>query len=247
VNDVPLASFKGNRFNILFHNSAGVYYLLHDLLSFAEEHKTDNKLFAAIDSDLNILPFQAGARALGIISKMVTGPMWRFLEKEGHVNELSPVYQHLYSAFKRLSTDASGLLKGEEFLFGEEAVKKDKVYECLVNSSVELDDLTCQILELLFSSFQIVCSRQLKDHLEGGKYFTNWSSDLLAESATVPKTNIGPERIFAQLDNLIRVMPRATTNAIEGITMWTQNHTATWLNNLDSAHHEKVKYTTLKL
>jgi hypothetical protein len=60
--------------------------------------------------------------------------------------------------------DASDLLKGEEFLFGEEAVKKDIVYECLVNPSVELDDLTCQILELLFSSFQIVCSRQLKDH-----------------------------------------------------------------------------------
>jgi hypothetical protein len=93
VNDVPLASFKGNRFNILFHNSAGVYYLLHDLLSFAEEHKTDNELFVAINSDLNMLPFKAGARALRIISKMVTGPMWRFLEKEGHVSELSPVYQ----------------------------------------------------------------------------------------------------------------------------------------------------------
>jgi hypothetical protein len=60
VNDVPLASFKCNIFNILFHNSAGVYYLLDDLLSFAEEHKTDNKLFVAINSDLNILPFQAG-------------------------------------------------------------------------------------------------------------------------------------------------------------------------------------------
>jgi hypothetical protein len=48
VNDVPLASFKGNRFNILFHNSAGVYYLLHDLLSFAEEHKTDNKIISSL-------------------------------------------------------------------------------------------------------------------------------------------------------------------------------------------------------
>ena len=81
MKDVPLASFKSNRFNILFLNSVGVYYLLHELLSFAEEHKTDNKLFAAINSYLNILPFQTGARALGIISKMVTGPMWRFLEK----------------------------------------------------------------------------------------------------------------------------------------------------------------------
>jgi hypothetical protein len=40
VKDVPLASFKGNIFNILFHNSAGVDYLLRDLLSFAEEHNS---------------------------------------------------------------------------------------------------------------------------------------------------------------------------------------------------------------
>ncbi|CAG2205351.1 unnamed protein product [Mytilus edulis] len=166
VKEVPLASFKGNRFNILFHNAAGVYYLLNDLLAFAEEHKADNRLFTAVNADLSILSFQAGARALGIVSKMVTGPMWRFMEENGHV----------------------------------------------------------------------VCSRQLKDHIEGGKYATGWSPELLQESATVPRTNVGPERIFSQLDSLIRVMPRATTNAMEGITMWTQNHTANWLGSLDEAH-----------
>ena len=36
----------------------------------------------------------------------------------------------------------------------EETVKTDKVYECLVSPSVELDDTTCQILELLFSCVQ---------------------------------------------------------------------------------------------
>lgn len=240
VKEVPLASFKGNRFNILFHNAAGVYYLLNDLLSFAEDHKSDNKLFSAVNADLNILSFQAGARALGIVSKMVTGPMWRYMEKEGHVSELTPIYQQLYDAFKRLSNDASTLMKGEEFIFGEDMVQKDKVYERLVSPSIGLDNLTRQVLELLFSSFQVVCSRQLKDHIEGGKYATNWSPELLSDTATVPRTNVGPERIFAQLDSLIRVMPRATTNAMEGITMWTQNHTATWLSNLDADHREQV-------
>ncbi|XP_052088201.1 uncharacterized protein LOC127725313 [Mytilus californianus] len=240
VKEVPLASFKGNRFNILFHNAAGVYYLLNDLLSFAEEHKIDNRLFTAVNADLRILSFQAGARALGIVSKMVTGPMWRFMEENGHVSELTPLYQQLYDAFKRLSTDASTLMKGEEFIFGEETVQKDKVFDKLVSPSPQLDNLTQQILELLFSSFKVVCSRQLKDHIEGGKYATGWSPELLEESATVPRTNVGPERIFSQLDSLIRVMPRATTNAMEGITMWTQNHTANWLGSLDEAHREQV-------
>ncbi|CAC5418648.1 unnamed protein product [Mytilus coruscus] len=35
-------------------------------------------------------------------------------------------------------------------------------------------------------------------------------------------------------------MPRATTNAMEGITMWTQNHTANLLGSLDEAHREQV-------
>ncbi|CAC5414207.1 unnamed protein product [Mytilus coruscus] len=232
---------KPVQFRGLFTDSrAGVYYLLNDLLSFAEEHKTDNRLFTAVNADLCILSFQAGARALGIVSKMVTGPMWRFMEENGHVSELTPLYQQLYDAFKRLSTDASTLMKGEEFIFGEETVQKDKVFDKLVSPSPQLDNLTQQILELLFSSFKVVCSRQLKDHIEGGKYATDWSPELLEESATVPRTNVGPERIFSQLDSLIRVMPRATTNAMEGITMWTQNHTANWLESLDEAHREQV-------
>ncbi|CAC5418647.1 unnamed protein product [Mytilus coruscus] len=91
VKEMPLASFKGNRFNILFHNAVEVYYLLNDLLSFAEDHKTDNRLFTAVNADLCILSFQAVARALGIISKMVTGTMWRFMEENGHVSELTTV------------------------------------------------------------------------------------------------------------------------------------------------------------
>ncbi|XP_071124318.1 uncharacterized protein [Mytilus edulis] len=213
VKEVPLASCKGNRFNILFHNAAGVYYLLNDLLAFAEEHKADNRLFTAVNADLSVLCFQAGARALGIVSKMVTGPMWRFMEENGHVSELTPLYQQLYDAFTRLSTDASTLMKGEEFIFG---------------------------FRVLFSSFKVVCSRQLKDHIKGDKYATGWSPELLQESATVPRTNVGPERIFSQLDSLIRVMPRATTNAMERITMWTQNHTANWLGSLDEAHRTRI-------
>ncbi|CAC5388732.1 unnamed protein product [Mytilus coruscus] len=198
VKEVPLASFKGNRFNILFHNAAVVYYLLNDLLSFAEEHKTDNRLFTAVNADLCILSFQAGASSLGIVSKMVTGPMWRFMEENGHVSELTPLYQQLYDAFRRLSTNASTLMKGEEFIFGEETVQKDKVFDKLVSPSPQLDNLTQQILELLFSCFKGVCSRQLKDHIEGDKYASDWSPELLEESATVPRTNVGPERIFSQ-------------------------------------------------
>lgn len=77
-------------------------------------------------------------------------------EKEDYVSECSPVYPQQCSAFKRLSIDVSTFWKGGEVLLGEETVK-DKVYECMVNSSVEWDDFTCQLPELLFSSFNVEC------------------------------------------------------------------------------------------
>ncbi|VDH90614.1 Hypothetical predicted protein [Mytilus galloprovincialis] len=133
---------------------------LNDLLTFAERHTADNRIFTAVNADLSMLSFRAGTRSLGIASKMVTGPMWRFMEENGHVS---------------------------------------------------------------------------------------WSPELLEESATVPRRNVGPERIFSQLDSLIRVMPRTTTNAMERITMWTQNHTANWLGSLDEAHREQSMFVLIIL
>ncbi|CAC5389468.1 unnamed protein product [Mytilus coruscus] len=46
---------------------------------------------------------------------------------------------------------------------GEDIVQTDKVFGRLVSPSPQLDNLAQQILELLFSSFRVVCSRQLTD------------------------------------------------------------------------------------
>jgi hypothetical protein len=100
VKNVPLAPFKGNRFNILFHNSAGLFYLLQDISIFADRHHKDNLLFASLNADLRVTTFQAGARALGLVSKLVTGPLWRELEKDGHVSEMSAKFAELHESFQ---------------------------------------------------------------------------------------------------------------------------------------------------
>jgi hypothetical protein len=105
-------------------------------------------------------------------------------------------------------------LAGREVLFGGE-VPHDAVLNALLRPNPDLDALTRQALELLFASFSLVTRRQLKDHLDEGKYSpTNWSPALVSETSSVPRTTAGPERIFAQLDNLIRIMPRATNYAL---------------------------------
>ena len=49
------------------------------------------------------------------------------------------------------------------------------------------------------------------------------------ETASVPTTNVSPERDFAILDRLLREKPNANLVAIEAMMMYSQNKTSSWL------------------
>ena len=75
IESIPLAPFLGNRFNIIFHNGGGVFYLHEHLRSFFDIMKDENKLLKAVYFDLEVSSFLAGCRALGLINKfMVESP-----------------------------------------------------------------------------------------------------------------------------------------------------------------------------
>jgi len=80
LKSVPFIPFKGNRFNILFYNGGVTYYLRDHCKRFFENVKDDNKLLKALFHDLQIPSFLSGCRALGLINKFVTGPLWRLFE-----------------------------------------------------------------------------------------------------------------------------------------------------------------------
>ena len=74
---LPLASFRGNRFNILFYDAGALYHLQSAIKEFffASGLSTDNKLLKAVEADSKVSEFWAGCRALGLVSKFVTGPL----------------------------------------------------------------------------------------------------------------------------------------------------------------------------
>ena len=80
---IPLAQFIGNRFNILFYDAAGIYYLKGHIIQFIESiHGTQaNRLLQSVLKDTKNTVFISGCRALGLIDKIVTGPLWRKLEE----------------------------------------------------------------------------------------------------------------------------------------------------------------------
>ena len=52
ISEVPLAPFKGNRFNIAFYNGGAVYFLYTHLLEFFEKVHKENRLLGSVWDDL---------------------------------------------------------------------------------------------------------------------------------------------------------------------------------------------------
>ena len=107
----PIVKFKGNRFNIVFYNAGGVFFLRHHLLRYLENVcHTRNKFLEAVHKDLKHPLYLIGCRALGIVSKCITAPLWRILESPLPMNKLGKEYQRMYRCFLKWSGDASTLL-----------------------------------------------------------------------------------------------------------------------------------------
>ena len=65
-------------------------------------------------------------------------------------------------------------------------------------------------------------SQLLEDHLPGG-VLDKLNQQLLEKTKSVPNSNTISERDFAKLDSLLREKPNATTLALEGIILFSNN------------------------
>ena len=73
---IPIDKFQGNRFNIIFHNAAGIYYLRTHLIQYLEQiHPSLNQLLQAVLRDVKNPYYITGCCALGMISKCITAPL----------------------------------------------------------------------------------------------------------------------------------------------------------------------------
>ena len=67
---------------------------------------------------MQVPEYLAGCRALGLINKVVTGPLWRVLESSDiSILEMNGYYQTLITHIDLWSLDASELLHGEAVLY----------------------------------------------------------------------------------------------------------------------------------
>ncbi|VDI03297.1 Hypothetical predicted protein [Mytilus galloprovincialis] len=179
----------------------------------------------------------AGCRALGIVNKLLTGPLWRIIENVDHILVLNDIWLVFKNSIELLSKDASELIEGK--VFYPEFTKKDEVFNSLfINNDLdeELNLLTIEALQIILMNFFIIIETQLSDCLPSSIFNENTegvNKDLRVESTTVGTTNIVSERAFAYLDRLRRIKPNDNTVAVEGIILFSNNKTLRWLDDMN--------------
>ena len=137
-----------------------------DIQNFIEHKKVQNRLLKAVSEDMNSNVFLAGACALGIISKLTTGPYFKLVGETTSILDMNPHLHQLQLSLEKLCKNAEPLLEGDP-IFNESIalVSKDHIYNELfkVPDDQEFQIMTQQMLELLCAAILLVVERQCED------------------------------------------------------------------------------------
>ncbi|WAQ99780.1 hypothetical protein MAR_024153 [Mya arenaria] len=166
IHSLPLTPFKGNRFTILFGSSAAVFFLHEHIKQFLEDNQSNNHLKSVLH-DLNIPEYLASVKAFGLISRLITAPLWSLLEdKIVHVYDMKEHYVELVIYLYEAVEDIDIFMRGEmPDLF--QAVHTDAIYNFLIQEWDD-DDLVSGYLNVMLPALA-ECAKMYTDHLPGGK------------------------------------------------------------------------------
>ena len=166
---------------------------------------------------------------MGLIDKLITGPLWRILESDIHILDIPEYYTKLRIFFKETTAqNINSVMIGERIPFTPDLIKRDEIWETLSSQSHH-DPSVEYILLSLFKSFELLLERVLADHQPVMSAAAENKEKVKSETTTVKTTNTISERDFGKLDRLIREKPNASILALEAHILFTNNKTTKWL------------------
>ena len=235
-----MISFLHHRFNVIFVLGGAFYFHRSHLKEFVYGLESDNFLHQSIKQDIDDKIFLASARALGIVNKLITGPLYRKVVEKGHIFDLNDMWANLLGFLEANSKDANRLLE-EATIFDESYIKKDEIYVELFTATNDplLDTLTIECLEVISCTCSLMVKSQLHDQLPGGKY-ENPSASIREGISNCPRTNMISERDFAQFDQKLTQKPTISTIAACGVIMFNNNKTSDWLEDKSTDQLERL-------
>ena len=219
IQTVPLAHFRGNRFNIIYHNGGGIYYLHRYIQEFLESTwGVPNNLLKAVLVDVKKTMYIAGCKALGLIDYHITSPLWKLLESDMHIFDMCQRYSDLHTFLCRERQDASGFMTGEDIPFRSAPRKMTSVVEVLLDTNPEIDGLVQSLLQAIFQTLELLIERVVHE----------WRCEWRQSRSAQPILSV---RETGKLDRYVREKPNAKLLALETHIMFTNNKTASWLDS----------------
>ena len=154
----------------------------------------------------------------------MTGPLWRVIKESGHVSDMNKHYPAMQECFTRWSGDSTQVMCGDDVVFKGKHNPTDPIFTSLVTPNSDLDEMTKQVLELIFITFCQVTEKMLEDRLQ-----------------QKCRKNVGVEQDFGMLDRIImHLKPKASMLVYERIIMNVQNKTSEWRKGLSVTDREAV-------
>ena len=229
-----LTRFSHNRFNILHHNAVIVYCLHEKMKEFLEDDQSNQWVL----HDLKQPYFIAGCKALGLVCKLVTTPLWRLLERKRHIFDMNKKYLEMTTFLKDASTNAEDFMCGQMKPFDDIPVKEDYWFHELIKPSVyDVDCIT--LLSIMLPALAKLAQERFKDQLPGGTY-ADPTEELTKETESVPLHNKMCETVFARADFLLHNKPNISTVAVESYIMFSFNKTSEWLEEKNKQDQDEI-------
>ena len=125
-----LISFLHHRFNVIFLLGGAFYFHRENIIEFLKSMESENLLMSSVKQDVNEIVFSVSTRTLGIMEKLVTGPLFRRLSQSAHIFDLNEMWEELLTFLERNAKESSFLM-AESTLFSYSLLKKDEMYEKL--------------------------------------------------------------------------------------------------------------------
>ena len=130
------------------------------------------------------------------------------------------------------------MICGSARCIGDDVIH-DEVWHALIEPD-STDAMTQELLQLLFHTFSVTTQRLLIDHLPNGAYYNVSERSIIEKTASVPTTNVSPERDFAVLNLYLREKPNAQLIALEAMILCTHNKTSLWMAQLFLCEREEL-------
>ena len=150
-------------------------------------------------------------------------------------------YQLLVDCLEKWSHDASPVVSCEAILFDDFPPSDDQITRALATPR-EFDSTVEEIFQVLFCAFLTLLHRLLEDNLPGGDLDMP-SDQLLVEARSVPNSKLMllvKDTLLNWTDSYGRSLMLLYTLSLEGIILFTNYKTATWLQNKSPDEKEKL-------